>query len=150
MFGLGYVSVVSQLEMEDVGLSGGGLPDRILDEQASSGKRGGLLGRFETGIGLWDLVTAVNALGWDLSMLPLVTVELGPTFAVLINADLAVDVVEVVVDVPCVTDGGKKGRTFPESCPLLGRSRASSPVGRRLGISCKPPVICNLVAVLWW
>jgi hypothetical protein len=82
-------------------------------------------------------------------MLPLVTVELGPTFAVLINV-VVVDAVEVVVDVPCVTGGGKKGKTFPGSCPLLGTRRASSPVGRRLGISCKPPVICSLVPVLWW
>jgi hypothetical protein len=84
-------------------------------------------------------------------MLPLVTVEVGPTFAVLVNVDVAVDVVEVVVDVPCVADrGGKKGKTFPGSWPLLGRSRASSPVGKRLGMSCRPPVICNLVPVLWW
>jgi hypothetical protein len=136
--------------MEEVGLSRGGLPERTLDEQPSCGKWAGLLGRFGTDIGLWDLVTAVNALGWDLSMLPLVTVELGPTFAVLINVDVVVDVVEAVVDTPCVTDGGKNGKTFPGSCPLVGRSRASSPVGRRLGISCKPPVICSLVPVLWW
>jgi hypothetical protein len=49
-------------------------------------------------------------------MVPLVTVELGPTFSVLVSVDVAVDVVEVVVDVPCVAaGGGKKGKTFPGS-----------------------------------
>lgn len=57
------MSIVSQLEIEEVGLSRDGLPDRTLDEQASCGKWGGLLGRFWTVVGLRDLVTAVNALG---------------------------------------------------------------------------------------
>jgi hypothetical protein len=52
VFGPGYVSVVSQLETEEVGLSKGGLPDCTLDEQASCGKQGGLLGRFWAGVGL--------------------------------------------------------------------------------------------------
>jgi hypothetical protein len=48
-------------------------------------------------------------------MLPLVTVELGPTLSVF-SVDVAVDMVEVVVDVPCVAaGGGKKGKTLPGS-----------------------------------
>lgn len=58
----------------------------------------------------------MNALGWDLSMVPLVTVELRRTFSALVRVDVAVEVVGVVVDVPCVADGGgKKGKTFPGS-----------------------------------
>lgn len=52
MFGPGYVSIVSQLEMDEVGLSKGGLPDCSLDEHASCGKLSGLLGRFWLGVGL--------------------------------------------------------------------------------------------------
>jgi hypothetical protein len=52
VFGPGYVSIVSQLETEEVGLSKGGLVDRTLDDDASCGKHGGLLGRFWADVGL--------------------------------------------------------------------------------------------------